>query len=217
MDLNLNYNFLNSISDDTTMNTKDDLQRLHDAAPASKWMERLEPLLNLLNALGVAETLSLAIGCVEIYLPKFEQAHQEEKWAEKYMGLIKAAAASGELVELRANIIPLDHDNRRSKNLAFTIAELRYAVLNIHEPTKTIGSAAEVISRVFMFEIGDQMNIISPRVWGPSTTDPVEIQKFMNEGVMAGIRLRNHPAVAEIEIGLWLKLADEIQQRLEAG
>lgn len=163
----------------------------------------------------MAEILDITIQSLESYLPKFEQAYQEEKWVETYVQMIKVAVASGELDELRANPIPLNYINRYSKRLAYIIAELRYAVLNMHDVKKAIESAIEVISRVFMFEIADRMNNISPEAPRPSTTDPVEIQKFMNENVMNGIRLRNRPEVAEVEVRLWLGLADEIQRRLE--
>ncbi len=192
----------------------DDLRKLRESAPAGKWMERNAPLMRLLNAIGSVETLDIAIQTVDNYLPNFEQAHQVEKWVYNSMHFIRECATSGGLDRLRANPIPVDHADRYSKRLAFIIAELRYGFLNLDDATKAIESAIEVISRTFMFEIGDRMNTISPKPARPSTNNPVEIQKFMNDGVMEGIHLRNHPEVAKLEISLWLGLADEIEKRL---
>lgn len=194
----------------------DDLQKLREAASAGKWMERVEPRMRLLSALGITETLKLTIQVLDTYLAKARQTHGEQEWTEKYIKLIKDASESGEFDELRANQIPLDHSERFPKRLAYIIAELRYIVLNMDDVKKAIEAASELIPRIFMLEIADLMNSITSEVPRPSTTDPVEIQKFMNRNVMDGIRLRNRPEVANLEVNLWLGLADEIEKRLQS-
>lgn len=200
-----------------TINSYDhDLQKLREAASAGKWMERVEPRMRLLSALGITETLKLTIQVLDTYLAKARQTHGEQEWTEKYLKLIKDVSASGEFDELRANQIPLEHSERFPKHLAYIIAELRYIVLNMGDAKKAIEEASELIPRIFMMEIADQMNNITPETSRPSTNGPVEIQKFMNRNVMDGIRLRNRPEVANLEVSLWLGFADEIEKRLKS-
>ncbi|MEO8612798.1 MAG: hypothetical protein ABI690_33195 [Chloroflexota bacterium] len=178
-------------------------------------MNRVAPLLNLLNDLGVMETLNLAIYYLETYAPKFKQSHPEEKWVGKHLEMIKIAILSGAMVELRANPILVNNSDKVSETLASVIGGLRTAVLNMDDANKSIETVAEVISRTFMMEISERMEMVTPELSEKPSSSATTVQEAMNEKVMVSIRSRNNPLVVELENNLWLGLADEIQRRLE--
>jgi hypothetical protein len=192
------------------------LNDLRVAATKRNWKSCKEASLKLLLILGKSKAVNLAIHIVEIQLVEIGKRHQIDNWAYECLNQIKAAVSSA-AQDIRTTEFPL----RSTKISDPVVRTLRGALRTLWRIANTLDDehrcielARDAVTQVFVSRVASYEHQLSPDLAKLRNSQAPYNRVQMSEEINLGSSIWRNAEVAEMEIALWLELANELERQL---
>jgi len=192
---------------------QNDLRELRKLASQREWNEQQVVIDRLLMRLNQTECVGLGIQYIEAYIPRFEHYYPEQTWPRRLLNRFKAAL-SADPNQSSWPEAPDEFTENYPKpgagNFRNALLELWKIGTGLSDAYHRARQTRRSIYAIFMADLTESWGRSNPELWDryrhPQNTHDMFVlpyQRWMS------------PEIAERDISNWLRLANDIEKRLE--
>lgn len=195
------------------------LRTFRKAAYSREWGVLQDQLQSLIGELELFQALEIVIQRLQRYLPTFEKYHPfESVKGRTLIGMIVHVTAFGYAPDYLPDELPNQYDTPGSGQFVLAVLEMNRAMQRDAVPADRARQFTSAIANTFLAELSEIYYSAHPEDYArvrANKIDPATGEYTDPDAAKIPIALWLDPAVEARDVTLWLKLADDIEEKLK--